>query len=1027
MVPVVAGDALDVDVVLVYDHAADQQPRLMAAKGRVPQDEVDAVDVSAVASSQEAEILVPDCLANRLIAPQFARSIGIKSAVLYRIVIGCETFVVLLGAKDQRFANGAAGRDTYSKAAINLVTGLRADRKPAIRDTTPLASMVREITEAVERITSLEGLIERINELIRRALAPFDPRAHGSIWLVEDRRGLSDGRSELVLHCRNVISREETGPSELIRPFGTGLVGWVAEHRTPVHVLIGDLAEVLPDGTPVMKQYLPWKQTEDRTRAELTVPMLYAGRLVGVLNLERPEAQRFPPEFLLTVQLLALHSAQAIQRQRIDRLYSQILGEGDITKLSEMVIREASQLIEAPLACIYLWNIDTQQLLLEATTAPIVTRSGKRIGLKMPCYESPGVGLTRWAFDQKLWLKIEDLSGYSEPTHRDFERHRDDVLHQILVQALGSEKAKEAIVETIQGTGEDRRPFWRITAPGCDVLDVPQPIWSQQYRFEPGVSKSMIVLPVMDARENGPVLGVMLFSRLDDRPPLSESDVPLLQSLAKQIAQALLRTQTARALAMERCLLSQVVRMEPTHWKDEFQHRLRERLAEMRRVLRADLIVVRMLEKNELALVAHDPSETAFERAWGTRIRIPTTLQRGIGGSGQAAALKRSFHIPNQQHPDSIRGREQASQLGEEGNDVLAFLSRVHSVTAVPLIVGDQVIGVLTAASQKPTQRRIFNAGGTWCSEFQGVQEDHADYLNYHARWLGPALETLGALVKRSRQLSSLSIAVRKLTESVPRSGIDRSKRLHSDRIHYAAMVVATHHDGLGFHQAFVATCTEDVDQQKRVIRLSGKDQIAWGAFNTKEQNVAHAGRSELKGDIDAAISMDNLCEAIQKEWSSFFEIELPYLPEAPCLFVRDGLAAKYPSNLRVAVHRAPEGGSWDKLLNFFCDLFNIPRSSEAAHDLVLGMVNLGRRNNRVNEVMFVTNVGFRMEGGGEVAYVDPMPIESIDVLDDLGVILTLAGGVQDLDNKVRRYQSLKRKARMKLNEIKVMLGKEKG
>ena len=106
-----------------------------------------------------------------------------------------------------------------------------------------------------------------------------------------------------------------------------------------------------------MEQYVPW-QEPDETRAELTVPMIYAGRLMGVLNLERPEAERFPPEFVLTAQLLALHSAQAIQQQRIDMLYSKILGEGDITKLSEMVISEASQLIEAPLACIYLWNVD---------------------------------------------------------------------------------------------------------------------------------------------------------------------------------------------------------------------------------------------------------------------------------------------------------------------------------------------------------------------------------------------------------------------------------------------------------------------------------------------------------------------------------------------------------------------------------------------------------------------------------------------------------------------------------------------
>ena len=81
-------------------------------------------------------------------------------------------------------------------------------------------------------------------------------------------------------------------------------------------------------------------------------------------------------------------------------------------------------------------------------------------------------------------------------------------------------------------------------------------------------------------------------------------------------------------------------------------------------------------------------------------------------------------------------------------------------------------------------------------------------------------------------------------------------------------------------------------------------------------------------------------------------------------------------------------------------------------------MVNLGRKKNRVKEVMFVTNVGFQVQGDVDVPYVDPIPIESIDLLDDLGVILTLAESVEDLDNEVRRYRRLKKRFRMKLTEL---------
>jgi GAF domain-containing protein len=1021
-VPIVATNGeSDADLILVYGDVTDRQARLVSAWGSDCHGEVavGAVDVSALVRTG-AVTAAADCLASPLFDPAFARSAGIASAVLFRLVLEGETFVVVFGARDQRFANGLANWEDLRRSAMDLVVKLHGLRQTAARDMGPMESLIHEITETVERMTSLERLIERIGELIQRALAKFDPRAHGSIWLVEDRRGEPNGGTDLLLHCRNVFSRQMSWPYEMIRPFGTGLVGWVSEHRLPIHVLIGDPAEVLPDGTPVMAQYLPWREP-DVTRAELTVPMIYAGRLVGVLNLERPEAERFPPEFMLTVQLLALHSAQAIQQHRIDQLYSKILGEGDITTLSEMVIREASQLIEAPLACIYLWNVDTQQLRLEASTAPIIALSGERIEPNTPCYESPGIGLTHWAFDQKMWLRLEDVTAYADPAHPEHPRHREDVLHQILVQTVGPASADEARVETIDGIGEDHRPFWRITAAGREPFEVPQPIWAKQDRFETAVSRSIIVLPVIDARENGPVLGAMLFSRPDEGRPLTENDVPLLQGLAKQIAQALLRTQTDRAREMDRDLLSQVVRMEPTYWRHEFQHRLKERLGEMRAVLGADLILVRMLERNELRLVAHDPGEEQLEAAWGGRIRIPTIVPVGIGGSGQAAALMRPFHIPNQQHEDSRRARQQVLDLGGEAVDFVAFLSHVQSETAVPLIVGGQVVGTLAAVSGKPTRRRVYENGGVCCSELQGVQEDHAHYLNYHTRWLGPALETLGVLVRRSRQLSSLSTAVRKLTEAVPRSGIERGKKVHSDRIHFAAMVVATHHDGLGFNQAFVAGCTEEEDQQSKVVRLSGKGRFAWGAFGSAELVTAHQRQTGLERDIDRAVSTKSLCEAIQNAWK-FFEFELPHLPEAPCLFVRQG-ASSHPSNLRVAVYRAASGDAWDGLLNAFCQLFNIPLGSDAARDLALGMVTLGRKTNRVKEVMFVTNVGFRAEGDADVPYVDPMPIGSIDVLDDLGVILTLAEGVEDLDNEVRRYRRLKKRFRMKLNELNLLLG----
>ena len=192
-------------------------------------------------------------------------------------------------------------------------------------------------------------------------------------------------------------------------------------------------------------------------------------------------------------------------------------------------------------------------------------------------------------------------------------------------------------------------------------------------------------------------------------------------------------------------------------------------------------------------------------------------------------------------------------------------------------------------------------------------------------------------------------------------------------------MVVATHHDGLGFHQAFVAGCTEGDEQQRRVVRLSGEGRFAWGAFGSMEQVTAHQGQGDLEGDIDAAVGTKSLCLAIQRTWTQFFEFELPYLPQAPCLFVRQALRTTRPTYASPYTEGPAETPG--RTLDAFCDLFNIPLGSDAARELAVGMVNLGRKKNRVKEVMFVTNVGFQVQGDVDVPYVDPIPIESIDLL----------------------------------------------
>lgn len=1023
-----------VDLILVYAEVTEHGSKLVASwgldesgRGQVPQ-----VDVSELVRTGATELVVENCAASPLFRGENGSSVATTSAVLFRVVLEGVNHVVVFGLTDPGPLSSEESRRELRRCATERVIETSSKSVPAGPDAVARESLIDEITKAVEWTTNYEDLIAQIGRLVEKALGAYEPRTHGSIWLVEDRHGGeaadSDARAahgrigNLVLRCRHVFGKLGDDPEDPIRPFGSGVIGWVGDHRLAVHEVVDDRAAVLRDGRPVIDQFIPWRD-RDETRAELALPMVYAGRLVGVLNLERPEPQLFSPECVQTARILALHSAQAIHQHRINRLYSRILELSNVADLCDLVVRDASQLIEAPSACIYLWDVERQSLCLAACTSPIETTVGGPVELGAACYDKPGIGLTRWAFDQGMWLRLNDVGAYSDPAHPEHARQVDDVRRQVLRQALGPRLAAEAETETVDVLESDRRLFWRVRAPGREEFHVPRPIWSALYRFVAGASKSMIVLPIVDARGNDPVLGVMLFSRRDEGKPFSDDDVVFLQALAKQIAPALLRTQTDSARDMERDLVSQVVRMEPTYWRDEFQYRLKERLRTMRSMLGADLVLVRLHENNELTLVAHDPDEAALSEAWGEAVRIPTTMPVGLGGSGRAAERGRPYHIPNNRHEESRKVHESITRLGKEGAAFLAFDGHVQSVLAVPLIVGGQLVGTLTAVSSQEARRSVEFRDGEWSSAVHGVLEDHAAYLVHHARWLGPALETLSALVYRSRQLSSLSTAVRKLTETVPRSASEGHGGGGPD-FHFAAMVVATHHDGLGFHQAFLAEC--DHDDHGREVRLRAKGHAAWGAFGSIEQLSAHQRQSSLEADIDAAMANSRICDSIQQKWSDFFTTfhELPYLPDAPCIFVRDANAPS-PTNPRVAVHRAVGHDAWGGLLDAFCDLFSIPLDSESARTLALGMVTLGKRNSRVKEVMFVTNVGFRSEGGRDVPYVDPMPVEAVDVLDNLGVILTLAGGVKDLDHRLRRYRQQEKKFRQKLNELDLILRRE--
>jgi GAF domain-containing protein len=854
--------------------------------------------------------------------------------------------------------------------------------------------LIKQITETVEHEANLENLMTQIGASLEKALLSCDPGAQGSIWLTDYPPEDAEGRIIPSLVCREVFGRDKRWPENKVRRFDPrlvqgkrsvdGLIGWVALNRETINVLVRDTHEDLPDGTKVQQQYIPWDEGQG-TEAELTVPMLYKGRLVGVLNLERPDRNRFSDELALIAQVVALHSAQAIHQQQVDHLYATILGESNIVRLSKMVVTEVAKILEAPFAGVFLWDVPTQCLRLAASTATILNDESRILETGDPSFEVPGVGFARWSFDQRMWLNVRDSEIYDAPGQARHAELKEEVRWQIQGQLFGAANSQAVSVREIDGPEGDDRRFWRFTGADGKVVDVPQPVWLKKYVFRAGHARAIVTVPLADPRGSRSMLGALLFARAEPTA-FTDVDLALLQAMARHLSQAILLSQTARAQDMERKMISEIVTMEPASWREEFQHRLEQHLEGMQRILGGDVaLLVRVLEHSELPLVANYPKEEQLGRLWGRpNIAIPRVSELGIGGSGLAAQRKAPVHFGDE--TDEICHAIRAA-VGDRPREEVEFVNSLRSETGVPLMVGGKVVGTLTAISASPARQIVAHKDGHWTGHLVGVHEHHEQFLQSCAQWLGPALEPIQELVRRSRQLSSLSTLVQNLTRVIRSKDEPILSRL-------VAMLTATHHDGLGLHQAFIARC-ERGDTLGSPTTIRAEKDFAWGCRDADEQSKAHYRGAELQVELDQVLKDSTpYCGPLRRAWSRF-RVEVP-LPLAPCLITRDRSGiAEFAGRTRVLHHSAHPGDGLWKLLNAFCGLFDIAPDSKAGGGIQLGMVRLDDLSApRPASVLFVTNVGFSRTDRGSEPYFDPITRETMEVLQDIGSLLALARGV---------------------------------
>ncbi len=157
--------------------------------------------------------------------------------------------------------------------------------------------LLNEISRELTSILNLDQLLKRVGDLLTRVI---DYQMF-SILLI-------DSSGEKLQHRFSLRFKENIHLKHDI-PMGRGLVGYAVEHNEAVLV-------------PDVKKDDRYIMLNPETRSELAVPLVYKGKVIGVLDLEHTRRGYFTEEHKRTLTTLAAQIAIAIENAR---LYEQIV------------------------------------------------------------------------------------------------------------------------------------------------------------------------------------------------------------------------------------------------------------------------------------------------------------------------------------------------------------------------------------------------------------------------------------------------------------------------------------------------------------------------------------------------------------------------------------------------------------------------------------------------------------------------------------------------------------------------------
>src|SRR6267142_965399 len=195
--------------------------------------------------------------------------------------------------------------DYFTRDQQNILT-LLASRLAVAIENARLFQKVRTQADTLLLLSEVSretGAILEVEELLRRAAEQTRRVIDYQILSIM----LYDEELKVFRH-RVDVKHGQRVQGKLRATSGEGIVGAAATLKEPV---------LVPDVTVDPRSLM----VNPETRSELAIPMVHKGKVIGVLDLERPQLNNFTADYVQTLSILAANLAVSLETAR---LYEQV-------------------------------------------------------------------------------------------------------------------------------------------------------------------------------------------------------------------------------------------------------------------------------------------------------------------------------------------------------------------------------------------------------------------------------------------------------------------------------------------------------------------------------------------------------------------------------------------------------------------------------------------------------------------------------------------------------------------------------